>query len=80
VPEQPQPLVNISLRMEDVTALMQQNPLFAAQLQNVALLRMFQEKDAELEKIKANGQVIHATSGDKELPVHQVRQAGSGEG
>ncbi len=65
-----QPPINVSLTMEDVTLLIQQNPLFAAQLQNIAMLRMLREKEQELANTQGNGKAKKAKKLVEETAEH----------
>lgn len=59
-------MLNLEVTMQDVQVLVEQSPLFAAQLQNIVLMRKLREQKEELDKLRngAKAQVDADTGKD----------------
>ena len=52
-------LVNLEITMADVQTLVQQNPLFSSQLQNIALVRRMKEMQSELNQLRNGKEAVN---------------------
>ena len=61
-------LVNLEITMADVQTLVQQNPLFSSQLQNIALVRRMKEMQSELNQLRNGKEVEDSRNGAVNAP------------